>query len=138
MKNNFLRNSRGILLSKMWNLNIYFESSGGQPVIILILFESPQEFTGGSDCFRTWWPPGKGLLMSWIFFKKALKNYFSIENRFCLFRLTTENCLSIKFYHFISILFPKMINSKKVNFQRVAPWFLDPASVLVSIQQYLV
>ena len=30
--NAFLRNSQGILWSKMWILNIYFESSGGQPV----------------------------------------------------------------------------------------------------------
>ena len=30
--NEFLRNSQGILWSKMWNLKLYFESSGGQPV----------------------------------------------------------------------------------------------------------
>ena len=28
----FLRNSQGIRWSKMWNLKLYFESSGGQPV----------------------------------------------------------------------------------------------------------
>ena len=34
--NAFLRNSQGILWSRMWILNIYFESSRGQPVCICL------------------------------------------------------------------------------------------------------
>ena len=59
----------GLILKKIEGVKVYKPTPGGQPNKILFLFESSQEFTGGSDPFRTCWPPGKGLLMSLIFLK---------------------------------------------------------------------
>ena len=43
----------GLILTKIKGVKVYKSALGGQPVKILFLFESSQEFTGGSDRFKT-------------------------------------------------------------------------------------